>query len=122
MEKYQDIFVKAEVKKQKKGNGLRAALQLINDINELQAKIEQCADDQDITENKDKIKAFLPQLDQMYAVLFELAKSGVRSMAVEHEEEAAPEEGVKEERMLSEEDLASYERKPSLSVPQAPKM
>lgn len=127
MEKYQDIFVKAEVKKQKKGNGLRAALQLINDVNELQAKIEECAEAQDIVENKDKIKAFLPQLDQMYEVLFELARSGVKSIAQEHEEgsvetgSGGADKVVEEERFLTEDDLEQYARKP-ISVPRPPSM
>jgi dTDP-glucose pyrophosphorylase len=114
------IFVKAEVKKQKKGTGMASALSLMQDFIEFKSKIEDCVEAQDLTENKEKIKGFLNEISKMYDVLIEIAKTGVKSM---NEEEIPAVEERPVDTKLNADDLKGYTKpSPVLSVPQIPRM
>jgi len=120
-----DIFIKAEVKKPKKGTGLASALQLIKDLNEFQAKVEECVEAQDLAENKEKIQAFVNEITKMYDVLFEIAKAGVKSIKEEAPVEEAPveETPIPEPTRINTDDLKGIAKpSPVLNVPQIPKM
>jgi len=130
-EKYQGIFVKVSEKARKKGGSLGAIFKLIQELAEFEDKIEECAAAQEMTENASKISDFLGKMDQMYEVLFEMARGGIgaiRNSRGEMEEGAVEEEG---EEMIEKPEKSvevpsgsvSESRRPSsLSVPTIPRM
>lgn len=127
-EKYQGIFVKVSEKARKKGGSLGAIFKLIQELAEFEDKIEECAAAQEMTENADKISGFLGQMDQMYEVLFEMARGGIgaiRNSRGEIEEGVVEEEGEEKTEKSVEvpSGSASESRRPSsLSVPTIPRM
>jgi molybdenum-dependent DNA-binding transcriptional regulator ModE len=77
---YQDIFVTAEKNGKKKGGSLGAVFKLIQELAEFEAKIQECADAQEMAQNKEQIMAFADQLDQMYDVLFKMGRAGIQEV------------------------------------------
>lgn len=129
---YQDIFLKAERSNgnggKKKGGSLGAVFKLIQELAEFEEKIEECADAQEMAENKEEIVAFIGQLDQMYKSLFKMAESGIRSMRSNRGnsvDDIGGDMGGEEEVEVKTEDIVkkpSDNIRPSLSVPMIPKM
>jgi len=129
------ILVKAsddksdKVKKDKKdkssrGGGIAACLNLMKQLLDFQELITECADAQDMDQNKQKIEAFNTQLDQMYSDLIEMAKSGRttgETPAVQPEAPAATPEVTPE---VSEPSGQSGQSESLFTVnaPEAPKM
>ena len=119
---YQDIFMKLSETKKKKGGSLGAVFKLIQELTDFESKIQECAEAQEMTENRTKIESFLGDLDRMYETLFEMAKGGVQSIRSDRQaimpEEVETVEGVGEEEVVESVPV----RPSSLNVPQAPSM
>jgi hypothetical protein len=118
--KYQDIFVMAKDNNKKKGGSLGAVFKLIQELADFEEKIEECAATQEMTVNREKISGFIGQLDEMYDVLFEMARGGIgairsnRAGGDEIEEDVVEEEEVVRPRV---------DKQPvMLNVPTVPKM
>jgi hypothetical protein len=62
-----------------KGDGVNAVLVLMKELRDFQERIEDCLEAQDIQEIAAKIQGFDNHLDDMYAVLLEIASTGITS-------------------------------------------
>ena len=89
---------KDSVKKKEKvkGDGINEVLVLMKEAKEYQDRIEECAEAQALTENKQKIEGFYALMDQMYVVMLELVKGGLRHTPSEQSAEQAPEQAPEE--------------------------
>lgn len=78
--KSQDEVKKKDKDKEKssKGDGVNAVLTLMKELRDFQDQVESCIDAQAIEDNKKKIQAFNNQITQMYEILLEIAKGGIR--------------------------------------------
>ena len=76
---FNEMIILGEAKK-KKGGSLSAVLKLIQDLTDFEEKLQDCIDSQEMSENKQKIEGFVQQVDQMYDVLFEIARGGISSI------------------------------------------
>jgi len=63
----------------KKGGSLGAIFKLIQDLLEFEDKIVECAESQEMGENKERIEALKAETGEMYNSLFEMAQGGVDS-------------------------------------------
>ena len=72
--------------KKRKGDGINAAIGLLQELRNFQEKVESCIEAQDISENKVKIQEHSQALEAMYKSLIEIASNGVRSMGVKPEQ------------------------------------
>lgn len=115
---YRDIFVTAEKNGKKKGGSLGAVFKLIQELAEFEAKIQECADAQEMAQNKEQIMAFADQLDQMYDVLFKMGRTGIQEVRGGREQIAEEVEGVEDEA----EEIVEQKQPVMLNVPQIPKM
>lgn len=84
-----------EKKKSKKGDGVNAAIGLLQDLRTFQERVEAVVESQDIAENRSKISESAKGLEAMYSALLEIAQSGIRSIG-----QAAIQEGQKVEQTL----------------------
>ena len=130
--KHQDIFMKLSEKAKKKGGSLAAVFKLIQELAEFEEKIEECSNAQEISDNREKINAFISDLDSMYEVLFAMAKGGISSIradrgrgTVEDVESGEVESVVDtvdvEEKVDTVKDIPSKEPI-TMSVPKIPRM
>ena len=109
---YNELLVLSE-KSNKKGGSLGAVFKLIQDLTDFEEKIQDCVNSQEMQENKQKIEAFLQDIDQMYATLLGIAKGGIQDLRSQRllpqEDEITDdqqEEVVEQERTITPEDLA----------------
>jgi len=80
---FNDLIVLAEEKKVKKGGSLKSVLQLIESLSSFQEELENCIASQEMAQNKEKIQSFMPNIEAMYDALFDIARTGVKSMRQE---------------------------------------
>lgn len=66
-------------KKKVKGDGIKSALSLLQELRDFQEKVEDCIEAQDIAENKSMIEEQAAHLEEMYKALLKIAESGIRS-------------------------------------------
>ena len=66
-DQFNQLILLAE--KKKKGGSLGAVLKLVQDLTEFETKIQECAEAQEMLENKEKIESFLQDIDRMYETL-----------------------------------------------------
>lgn len=64
--------------KKKKGDGVNAVLTLMKDMRDFQEKVESCIESQDIDENKQKVVEFNTHIENMYEVLLDIARGGIK--------------------------------------------
>jgi predicted nucleic acid-binding Zn-ribbon protein len=67
-------------KKDKKGDGINAVLKLMQEIRDLQDKIDTAKEAQSIIEHKTKIEEFDVYVEKMYKTLLDLASQGIALM------------------------------------------
>ena len=79
MKEFHEMIILGE-KQKKKGGSLAAVLKLITDLTDFEEKIEVCADAQEMSQNKQKIKEFTQDIDKMYKVLLGMAQGGIKSL------------------------------------------
>ena len=107
-------------KSKKKGGGLSAVFNLIQNLTDFEEKIQDCVDAQDLRENKDKIEGFLTDIDQMYDVLLTMARGGISSIRSQRgqidviEDDDMSEESSEEASVVEEGDVAGDTRLISL--------
>lgn len=103
-QKFNELICLAKDKK--KGGSLGSIFKLIQDLLEFEDKIVECADAQEMGENKERIEALKAETGEMYNTLFEMAQGGVDSYRnkIEMQEEVDGFEDVEEEKL--EEDRA----------------
>ena len=82
-----------------KGDGINEVLVLMKEAKEFQDRIEECAESQAVAENKQQIEGFYALMDQMYDVMLELVKGGLKraplsEQSPENAPEQAPEESI----------------------------
>jgi hypothetical protein len=125
---FNELILTAE-KSKKKGGSLGAVFKLIQDLTEFEEKIQECCDSQEMTENKEKIEAFLMDIDKMYEVLLGIAKGGISSIRNERRrKDMFPEQdGVEEvqESTVPVEEVEEVELDKSpvkLNIPKVPRM
>ena len=73
---FNELLVLAE-KVKKKGGSMAAVFKLIQDLLDFEEKIQDCVNSQEMAENRQKIEAFLVEIDKMYDVMFEMARGGI---------------------------------------------
>lgn len=117
---YSDIFVSADIKK-KKGGSLGAVLKLIQDLAEFEEKIEEAASAQEMLENKEKINAFISQIDEMYSTLLQMAKLSINAIR-QSRGQAIDEEEFVEEEIVEKSPVIDTKRKSSIVTPVIPKL
>jgi len=66
--------------KKKRGDGINSVLKLMSDARDFQLKIDDCIEEQSNPEYKTKIEEFNKYMDKMYAVLLDIAKTGIESV------------------------------------------
>ena len=76
--RYNELICLAKDSK-KKGGSLGAIFKLIQDLLEFEDKIVECAESQEMGENRSKIEALKAETGEMYNNLFEMAQGGVDS-------------------------------------------
>jgi hypothetical protein len=114
---YQDIFMKLSEKSKKKGGSLAAVFKLIQELADFEEKIEECANAQEMSQNREKINGFISDLDRMYEMLFDMAKGGIQSIR------ASRGKIEDEEGMVVEEEAGVVEKEPvAMNVPKVPRM
>ena len=134
---FNELIVLGE-KARKRGGSMAAVFKLIEELLDFEEKIQACMDAQEMTENKSKIESFMSEIDNMYDVLFEMARGGIseirneRSLGVRDEEAGVGpstemEETIEVEPESSpepeiEEKIEVSKPAASLSVPKIPKM
>ena len=139
---WNELTVVAE-KTKKKGGSLASIFKLVQDLIEFEEKIQEAVNSQEVLDNKTKIEGFLTDIDKMYEILLGIAREGIsaaRSERLNPQEEEVTEEGsgevsaapeIKAEpraelgTKITEDSLReqlSKIKKPSLSIPSAPKM
>ena len=124
---FNELILTAE-KNKKKGGSLAATTKLIQELTEFEEKIQECVDAQEISENKEKIEAFLKDIDKMYEVLMEMTKNTIQSLRQQrmlpHEEVVEEtEEVVTPDELVVEDEPVAVSRPPvQLSVPKVPRM
>ena len=136
-EKYQDIFMKISEKARKKGGSMAAVFKLIQELLDFEDKINECIGAQEMSQNGQKIEAFIADIDKMYDVLFEMARGGIsdiRNQRTQGGFDTMSEEGSEEgddnmveaeperERESSQEISDRRKTPVMLNVPQIPKM
>lgn len=80
-------------KKKGKGDGVAAAIGLLQELRGFMEKVEACVEAQDIAENKASIEEPAKSLEALYNALIKIAQSGIRSMgtpSVGSDEASAP--------------------------------
>ena len=75
-----DILITAADGKSKKGDGINAALSLMQEVRDFQDKIDKCAEAQAMAENKRKIESFGDHLDSMWSTLRDIAGDTIRGI------------------------------------------
>ena len=139
---WNELTVVAE-KTKKKGGSLASIFKLVQDLIEFEEKIQEAVNSQEVLDNKTKIEGFLTDIDKMYEILLGIAREGIsaaRSERLNPQEEEVTEEGSEEVSAapevkaepraelgtkITEDSLReqlSKIKKPSLSIPSAPKM
>ena len=138
---WNELTVVAE-KTKKKGGSLASIFKLVQDLIEFEEKIQEAVNAQEVLDNKTKIEGFLTDIDKMYEVLLGIAREGISAARNErlNPQEEVVEEGSEEvsaapevktepraglDTKITEDSLReqlSKIKKPSLSVPSAPKM
>ena len=140
MSKYEKMFnellLTAETKKVKKGGGMAAVLKLISDLTEFENNIQEAIDAQDIADYKTQIQAFLTDIDKMYTVLFDMAKTAIQSMRSERvqfeqeveqiperQQEPAPVQPENDDfKLMNANDLKNaLKAVPGMKIPEPPK-
>jgi len=137
--RYNELICLAKDNK-KKGGSLGAIFKLIQDLLEFEDKIVECAESQEMGQNREKIEALKAETGEMYDSLFAMAQGGVDSYRNKLEvmedveglrEEDEEVEGMREREeitpevldMLPKETEVSRACSPtSLNIPAAPKM
>lgn len=74
------ITADSESRKGKKGDGVNAILGLLQELRNVQDKVQAAADAQDITENKQAIEAVADSIDEHSEKLLDLVRGGIRSI------------------------------------------
>ena len=92
-QEFNELILTAE-KAKKKGGSLGAVFKLIEELTEFEKKIQEAIDSQEMSENKQKIEAFIQDIDKMYEVLLGMAKGGIQSL---RRQRSMPEEEVEVE-------------------------
>ena len=111
-DRFNEMIILGQDKKSKKGDGINAALKLMQDLRDFQGKVDTCVEAQMISENKAKIEQFNAYVDKMYNTLLEIASGGIR--AIRNGQEPVEEEVKREVKV---------EKTPVMvNVPQVPKM
>lgn len=135
---FNELIVLAEKEKtKKKGGSMAAILKLTQDLVEFENNLQEAIDAQEMSENKQKIESFLADIDKMYEVLFNMAKSSIQALRSERTMPEVQEEVVEEAPVVEEaetkpvssfslEDLKrELDAKPSavspLTIPHAPR-
>jgi len=125
---FNEMIILGEAKK-KKGGSLSAVLKLIQDLTDFEEKLQDCIDSQEMSENKQKIEGFVQQVDQMYDILFEIARGGIssirsdRASGVGNEDVEEPvEEPVENEVVLDKQPEIRIQKELGVRQPIAPKM
>jgi hypothetical protein len=136
---FNELIVLAEKEKtKKKGGSMAAVLKLVQDLAEFEGNIQEAIDAQEMAENRTQIEAFLKDIDKMYEVLLEMAKTSIQAMRTERsmpvieepteqlDPPPAPPVNEPESLRFTTEDLKKQlDTKPSvtapLTVPKAPK-
>ena len=82
---FNDLIVLAadKEKTKKKGGSMAAILKLVQELAEFEGNIQEAINAQEITDNKHQIEGFLTDIDRMYEVLLEMAKSSIQAMRSE---------------------------------------
>lgn len=134
---YQDIFMKLSEKARKKGGSMAAVFKLIQELLDFEEKIQECINAQEMSENQNKIEAFMGDIDRLYDVLFEIARGGISSIrndrragidpsedgGVEGEEETVDIDVDVEPEPEAKTEISDRRKTPvMLNVPQIPKM
>jgi len=70
----------SESRRGKKGDGINAILGLLQELRNVQDKIDACADAQDLTENKQAIEAISEAINEHSEKLLEIVSGGIRSI------------------------------------------
>jgi len=131
---FNELLVLAE-KAKKKGGSMAAVFKLIQDLLDFEEKVEDCANSQEMSDNKIKIESFIAEIDSFYDVLFEMARGGISSIrndraegmqeVVEEGEEEVEIEGtgrfIKEDELRERGTEVTKDIVP-LSVPKAPRI
>ena len=132
---FNELIVLGE-KVKKKGGSMAAVFKLIQELLEFEEKVEECAQAQEMSQNKQKIESFISDIDSFYDVLFEMARGGISDIrnqrqigGVDGVEEAegevvereAPQETFTEESLRAE---MKAKRKPEVMItsPRPPTM
>lgn len=135
---FNEIIVLAEKdKSKKKGGSMAAVLKLVQDLAEFESSIQEAMDAQEMSENRSKIEAFLQDIDRMYGILLDMAKSSIQAMRAERSQpvieeseqlDTPPDPATQEPEptKFSTEDLKKQmETRPSspiaITIPKAPK-
>ena len=137
---WNELTIVAE-KTKKKGGSLASIFKLIQDLIEFEEKIQEAVNAQEVLDNKTQIEGFLTDIDKMYEILLGIAREGIsaaRNERLNPQEEVSEEgEEVSAKPEISSEPRAELDtkitedslreqlskiKKPSLSVPSAPKM
>ena len=106
---FNELVVLAEKNgKRKRGGSINAVLKLIQDLADFEESIQEAVDAQEMTQNKEKIEAFLTDIDKMYEVLFDIAKGGIQHMRSERSGRVVEDE-VEETEPIEETDEPSEE-------------
>jgi hypothetical protein len=136
---WNELTITAE-KTKKKGGSLASVFKLIQDLIEFEEKIQEAINAQEVSTNKSQIEGFLTDIDKMYEVLLTIAREGISAARNERTmaQETVTEEGEEGEVVrtepksepqtdtrITEESLREQLgkiKKPSISIPNAPKM
>ena len=131
---FNELIVMAE-KAKKKGGSMASVFKLIQELLDFEEKIQECINAQEMSENQNKIEAFMGDIDRLYDVLFEIARGGISSIrndraegmqeVVEEGEEEVEIEGtgrfIKEDELRERGTEVTKDIVP-LSVPKAPRI
>jgi len=90
--KFNDMIVLGESKKEKKGDGVNEVLNLMKEIRDFQEQVSVCAEAQNSPENRSKIEEFSGSLEKMYGSLLDMARNGVKTIRKMPPEDAKIEE------------------------------
>jgi len=70
----------SDKKGKKKGDGIGAAIGLLQELRNFIEKVDACVEAQDIAENKSAIAKHAATLSEMYQALLKIAEGGIRSI------------------------------------------
>ena len=119
-DRFNEMIILGEAKKDKKGDGVNAVLILMKDIRDFQDKIDTCLQAQTDPNNRAKIESFDRLIDKMYKDLLGIAEGGIKS--VRRQRDMIESEPEAEVEVVEETEVKPAKPPVMVNAPVIPKM